>query len=125
MQKYIFGSATGIYIIDLQENTQEVPGALRVRPRSGSAGHDAPSSHQEAGPGDVFEERGRLRDVLREPAVAGPVRSRLHGRSQSITRLRSSEEMKEPAQYERLPRKEALESDGRREKLDKALVGIK
>src|SRR5207247_2438855 len=42
-----------------------------------------------------------------------------------ITRLKKLEEMKETGEYERLPKKEALELDREREKLEKALVGIK
>jgi small subunit ribosomal protein S2 len=43
----------------------------------------------------------------------------------SIGRLKKLEEMKETGEYERVPKKEALELDREREKLEKALVGIK
>src|SRR5260370_17464693 len=43
----------------------------------------------------------------------------------SIARLKKLEEMKETGEFERVPKKEALELDREREKLQKALVGIK
>src|SRR5438309_12098769 len=43
----------------------------------------------------------------------------------SIARLKKLEEMKETGEFERVPKKEALELDREREKLEKALVGIK
>ena len=43
----------------------------------------------------------------------------------SIARLKKLEEMKETGEFERLPKKEALELDREREKLEKALIGIK
>jgi small subunit ribosomal protein S2 len=43
----------------------------------------------------------------------------------SIARLKKLDEMKETGEYERLPKKEGLELEREREKLEKALVGIK
>jgi small subunit ribosomal protein S2 len=43
----------------------------------------------------------------------------------SITRLKKLDEMQETGEYERLPKKEVLELDREREKLEKALTGIK
>src|SRR5437867_11838418 len=43
----------------------------------------------------------------------------------SIARLKKLEEMKETGEFERVPKKEALELDREQEKLQKALVGIK
>jgi len=43
----------------------------------------------------------------------------------SIARLKKLEEMKETGEFDRVPKKEALELDREREKLEKALVGIK
>jgi len=43
----------------------------------------------------------------------------------SIARLKKLEEMKETGEFERVPKKEALELDREREKLEKALIGIK
>jgi small subunit ribosomal protein S2 len=43
----------------------------------------------------------------------------------SIARLKKLEEMKETGEYERLPKKEGLELDRERQKLEKALEGIK
>ena len=43
----------------------------------------------------------------------------------SIARLKKLEEMKEAGEWERLPKKEALELDRERQKLEKALIGIK
>src|SRR5919106_4583362 len=43
----------------------------------------------------------------------------------SIGRLKKLEEMKEAGEWERLPKKEALKLDRERQKLEKALIGIK
>jgi small subunit ribosomal protein S2 len=43
----------------------------------------------------------------------------------SIARLKKLDEMKETGEYERLPKKEVLGLEREREKLEKALVGIK
>src|SRR5262249_15947010 len=43
----------------------------------------------------------------------------------SLARLKKLEEMKETGEFERVPKKEALELDREREKLEKALIGIK
>jgi small subunit ribosomal protein S2 len=43
----------------------------------------------------------------------------------SIGRLKKLEEMKETGEFERVPKKEALELDRERDKLEKALIGIK
>src|SRR5213078_2771697 len=43
----------------------------------------------------------------------------------SIARLKKLEEMKETGEFERVPKKEALELDREREKRQKALIGIK
>src|SRR5204862_1260486 len=43
----------------------------------------------------------------------------------SIARLKKLEEIKETGEFDRVPKKEALELDREREKLEKALIGIK
>src|SRR5207244_10351547 len=45
--------------------------------------------------------------------------------SKSTGRLKKLEEMKETGEFDRVPKKEALELDREREKLEKALIGIK
>jgi len=73
----------------------------------------------------VFEEAGRCGMYYVNQRWLGGTLTNFATIRKSIARLKKLEEMKETGEYERLPKKEALELDREREKLEKALVGIK
>jgi len=117
MQKYIFGERNGIYIIDLQKTLKKFREAYAfVRDLAGTK-----KQAQET----VFEEASRCGMFYVNQRWLGGTLTNFATIRKSITRLKKLEEMKETGEYERLPKKEALELDREREKLEKALVGIK
>src|SRR3972149_5694970 len=104
MQKYIFGERNGIYIIDLQKTLKKFREAYAfVRDLAAGGGTM------------LFVNQRWLGGTLTNFATI----------RKSIARLKKLEEMKETGEFDRVPKKEALELDREREKLEKALIGIK
>jgi small subunit ribosomal protein S2 len=126
MQKYIFGERNGIYIIDLQKTLKKFRDAYAfVRDLSANGGTMLFIGTKKQAQETVFEEAGRCGMYYVNQRWLGGTLTNFATIRKSIARLKKLEEMKETGEYERLPKKEALELDREREKLEKALQGIK
>ncbi len=126
MQKYIFGERNGIYIIDLQKTLKKFREAYTfVRDTAAGGGNVLFIGTKKQAQDTVFEEAGRCSMFYVNQRWLGGTLTNFQTIRKSIGRLKKIEEMKEAGEFERLPKKEALELDREREKLEKALIGIK
>src|SRR2546429_9728678 len=126
MQKYIFGERNGIYIIDLQKTLKKFREAYAfVRDLGAGGGTVLFIGTKKQAQESVFEEATRCGMFYVNQRWLGGTLTNFATIRKSIARLKKLEEMKETGEFERLPKKEALELDREREKLEKALIGIK
>jgi len=126
MQKYIFGERNGIYIIDLQKTLKKFREAYAfVRDLAAGGGNVLFIGTKKQAQDTVFEEAGRCGMFYVNQRWLGGTLTNFQTIRKSIGRLKKIEEMKEAGEFDRLPKKEALELDREREKLEKALIGIK
>ncbi len=126
MQKYIFGERNGIYIIDLQKTLKKFREAYAfVRDLASRGGSVLFVGTKKQAQDTVFEEATRCGMFYVNQRWLGGTLTNFQTIRKSIARLKKLEEMKETGEMERLPKKEALILDREREKLEKALVGIK
>jgi small subunit ribosomal protein S2 len=126
MQKYIFGERNGIYIIDLQKTLKKFREAYAfVRDLAARGGNVLFVGTKKQAQDTVFEEATRCGMFYVNQRWLGGTLTNFQTIRKSIARLKKLEEMKETGEMERLPKKEALILDREREKLEKALVGIK
>src|SRR5258705_2551125 len=126
MQQYILGESNGIYIIDLQKTLKKFREAYGfVRDLAAGGGTVLFIGTKKQAQETVFEEASRCGMFYVNQRWLGGTLTNFATIRKSITRLKKLEEMKETGEYERLPKKEALELDRERAKLEKALIGIK
>jgi small subunit ribosomal protein S2 len=126
MQKYIFGERNGIYIIDLQKTLKKFREAYAaVRDLASGGGTMLFIGTKKQAQDTVFDEANRCGMFYVNQRWLGGTLTNFETIRKSIARLKKIEEMKEAGEYERLPKKEALELDRERQKLEKALIGIK
>jgi small subunit ribosomal protein S2 len=126
MQKYIFGERNGIYIIDLQKTLKKFREAYGfVRDLAAGGGSMLFIGTKKQAQDTVFEEASRCAMFYVNQRWLGGTLTNFATIRKSIGRLKKIEEMKEGGDLERLPKKEALELDRERQKLEKALIGIK
>ena len=126
MQKYIFGERNGIYIIDLQKTLKKFRDAYSfVRDLSSQGGTMLFIGTKKQAQETVFEEAARCSMFYVNQRWLGGTLTNFTTIRKSIARLKKLEEMKETGEFERLPKKEVLELEREREKLEKALQGIK
>jgi small subunit ribosomal protein S2 len=126
MQKYIFGERNGIYIIDLQKTLKKFREAYgAVRELASGGGTMLFIGTKKQAQDTVFDEASRCGMFYVNQRWLGGTLTNFETIRKSIARLKKIEEMKDAGEYERLPKKEALELDRERQKLEKALVGIK
>jgi small subunit ribosomal protein S2 len=126
MQKYIFGERNGIYIIDLQKTLKKFREAYAfVRDLAAGGGTMLFIGTKKQAQETVFEEAGRCAMYYVNQRWLGGTLTNFTTICKSIARLKKLEEMKETGEFDRVNKKEALELDREREKLEKALIGIK
>ena len=126
MQKYIFGERNGIYIIDLQKTLKKFREAYAsVRDLAAGCGTMLFVGTKKQAQETVFEEATRCGMFYVNQRWLGGTLTNFATIRKSIARLKKLEEMKETGEFERVSKKEALELDREREKLEKALIGIK
>jgi small subunit ribosomal protein S2 len=126
MQKYIFGERNGIYIIDLQKTLKKFREAYGfVRDLAAGGGTMLFIGTKKQAQETVFEEASRCSMYYVNQRWLGGTLTNFTTIRKSIARLKKLEEMKETGEFDRVPKKEALELDREREKLEKALIGIK
>jgi small subunit ribosomal protein S2 len=126
MQKYIFGERNGIYIIDLQKTLKKFREAYAyVREMAAGGGSVLFVGTKKQAQETVFEEASRCGMFYVNQRWLGGTLTNFATIRKSIARLKRLEEMRDTGEYERLPKKEGLELERERQKLEKALVGIK
>jgi small subunit ribosomal protein S2 len=126
MQKYIFGERNGIYIIDLQKTLKKFREAYGfVRDLAAGGGTLLFIGTKKQAQETVFEEAGRCQMFYVNQRWLGGTLTNFATIRKSIGRLKKLEEMKETGEFDRVSKKEALQLDREREKLEKALIGIK
>ena len=126
MQKYIFGERNGIYIIDLQKTLKKFREAYTfMRDLAAQGGTVLFVGTKKQAQEAVFEEATRCGMFYVNHRWLGGTLTNFATIRKSIARLKKLDEMKETGEYERLPKKEVLGLEREREKLEKALVGIK
>jgi small subunit ribosomal protein S2 len=126
MQKYIFGERNGIYIIDLQKTLKKFREAYAfVRDLAAGGGTMLFIGTKKQAQETVFEEAGRCGMYFVNQRWLGGTLTNFTTIRKSIARLKKLEEMKETGEFDRVGKKEALQLDREREKLEKALMGIK
>ena len=126
MQKYIFGERNGIYIIDLQKTLKKFREAYAfVRDMAAGGGTMLFIGTKKQAQETVFEEAGRCSMYYVNQRWLGGTLTNFTTIRKSIGRLKKLEEMKVTGEFDRVHKKEALELDREREKLEKALIGIK
>ncbi|HET9491198.1 MAG TPA: 30S ribosomal protein S2 [Methylomirabilota bacterium] len=126
MQKYIFGERNGIYIIDLQKTLKKFREAYAfVRDLAGNGGSVLFIGTKKQAQDTVLDEATRCAMFYVNQRWLGGTLTNFETIRKSIARLKKLEEMKEAGEWDRLPKKEALELDRERQKLEKALIGIK
>ena len=126
MQKYIFGERNGIYIIDLQKTLKKFREAYAfMRDLAAQGGTVLFVGTKKQAQEAVLEEAARCGMFYVNHRWLGGTLTNFTTIRKSIARLKKLDEMKETGEYERLPKKEVLGLEREREKLEKALVGIK
>ena len=126
MQKYIFGERNGIYIIDLQKTLKKFREAYAfMRDLAAQGGTVLFVGTKKQAQEAVLEEATRCGMFYVNHRWLGGTLTNFTTIRKSIARLKKLDEMKETGEYERLPKKEVLGLEREREKLEKALVGIK
>lgn len=126
MKKYIFGARNGIYIIDLQKTVKLYREAYKAIVDLVAEG------------GDVLfvGTKKQAQESIKEAAEnagmywvnsrwLGGMMTNFETIKKSINRLHKLETMKEDGTYELLPKKEVLQLEKKREKLEKNLGGVK
>jgi small subunit ribosomal protein S2 len=126
MQKYIFGERNGIYIIDLQKTLKKFREAYAfVRDLAANGGTLLFVGTKKQAQETVYGEATRCGMFYVNQRWLGGTLTNFATIRKSVTRLRKLEEMKETGEVERLPKKEVLGLERERQKLEKALAGIK
>jgi small subunit ribosomal protein S2 len=126
MQKYIFGERNGIYIIDLQKTLKKFREAYGfVRDLAAGGGSMLFVGTKKQAQEAVLEEATRCGMYHVNQRWLGGTLTNFATIRKSIARLKKLEEMRETGEHERLPKKEVLGLERERQKLEKALLGIK
>jgi small subunit ribosomal protein S2 len=126
MQKYIFGERNGIYIIDLQKTLKKFREAYAfVRELAAGGGTVLFVGTKKQAQETVFDEASRCGMFYVNQRWLGGTLTNFATINRSIARLKRLDEMQETGEYERLPKKEVLGLERERQKLERALVGIK
>jgi small subunit ribosomal protein S2 len=126
MRNYIFGARNGIHIVDLQKTAPLFRKAYRaVVELVSRGGHVLFVGTKKQAQEVVAEEAKRSGQFYISQRWLGGMLTNFRTIKQSIEHLKSLERMKSDGTYEALPKKEVLEREREREKLEKNLGGIK
>jgi small subunit ribosomal protein S2 len=126
MKPYIFGARNGIYIIDLQKTVQLFKDAYQFIREVASRGEyilfvGTKKQAQET----ILEQANRCGMFYVNHRWLGGMLTNFQTIKRSIDRLNKLEAMKNEEIYNLLPKKEVLELEKERSKLEKSLGGIK
>lgn len=126
MKKYIFTERNGIYIIDLQKTVRKVEEAYEAAKNIAAQGGTILFVGTKKQAHDtVREEAERCGMYYVNERWLGGMLTNFATIRRRINRLRKLEEMEQDGSLERLPKKEALELQKERARLERYLGGIK
>jgi small subunit ribosomal protein S2 len=126
MKPYIFGARNGIYIIDLQKTVQLFKEAYQfVRDICSKGEYVLFIGTKKQAQETIFEQANRCRMFYVNHRWLGGMLTNFQTIKRSIDRLNKLEAMKNEEIYNLLPKKEVLELEKERGKLEKSLGGIK
>jgi len=126
MKPYIFGARNGIYIIDLQKTVQLFKETYQfVRDITSKGEYVLFVGTKKQAQESIFEESTRCKMFYVNQRWLGGMLTNFQTIKRSIDRLKKLEAMKNEEIYSLLPKKEILELEKERVKLEKTLGGIK
>ncbi|SIS37554.1 30S ribosomal protein S2 [Salimicrobium flavidum] len=126
MKKYIFTERNGIYIIDLQKTVKKVDEAFNyVRDLAADGGKVLFVGTKKQAQDTVREEANRAGMYYINQRWLGGTLTNFKTIRKRITRLKDIERMEEDGTFDVLPKKEVMELNKEREKLEKFLGGIR
>jgi small subunit ribosomal protein S2 len=126
MKPYIFGARNGIYIIDLQKTVQLFKEAYQfVRDISAKGEYVLFVGTKKQAQETIYEQATRCGMFYVNHRWLGGMLTNFQTIKRSIDRLNKLEAMKSEEIYNLLPKKEVLELEKERSRLEKSLGGIK
>jgi small subunit ribosomal protein S2 len=126
MKPYIFGARNGIYIIDLQKTVQLFRETYQfVRDLSAKGEYVLFVGTKKQAQESILEEAGRCRMFFVNQRWLGGMLTNFQTIRRSVERLKQLEAMKNEEIYNLLPKKEIIELEKERSRLERTLGGIK
>jgi len=126
MKQYIFGARNGIYIIDLQKTVRHFKNAYTfVRDTVADGGRVLFVGTKKQAQDSIFEEASRAEQFFVNNRWLGGMLTNFTTIKQSIDRLKKIEVMAQDGTYELLTKKEVLQLEREKDKLERSLGGIK
>lgn len=126
MKRYIFGSRNGIYIIDLQQTLRRFLEAYKFIRSTAARGEKILFVGTKKQAQDIVaQEATRSQQFYVNQRWLGGALTNFSTIKQSLNRLKDYDHMNETGAWENLPKKEVLQLQKKREKLETLLGGIK
>ena len=126
MKEYIFGSRNGIYIIDLQKTVRLFKEAYKfVVDTCSKKGNILFVGTKKQAQDSIMEEAKRAGMFFINQRWLGGTLTNFRTIKKNIERLKKLESMKEDGSFEALPKKEVIQLEKERAKMEKTLGGIK
>jgi len=126
MKEYIFGSRNGIYIIDLQKTVRLFKEAYKfVADTCAKGGTILFVGTKKQAQDSVMEEAKRAGMFFVNQRWLGGTLTNFRTIKKNVDRMKKLQAMKEDGSIEALPKKEVLQLDKERGKMEKTLGGIK
>jgi small subunit ribosomal protein S2 len=126
MKRYIYGARNGIYIIDLQQTLQQFLVAYRFIRSAAARGERILFVGTKKQAQDIVsEEAERSQQYFVNQRWLGGALTNFATIRQSLNRLKEYDQMQETGAWDVLPKKEVLQLQKRRTKLEKILGGVK
>jgi small subunit ribosomal protein S2 len=126
MKEYIFGARNGIYIIDLQKTVRLFKDAYKfIVDTVAGGGNILFVGTKKQAQDSIVEEAGRAGMFFVNQRWLGGTLTNFRTIRKNIERLKKVETMKADGTFEVLPKKEVLQLEKERAKLEKTLGGIK
>jgi len=126
MKDYIFGSRNGIYIIDLQKTVRLFKEAYKFVVETVGKGQNILFvGTKKQAQDSIFEEAQRAEMFYVNQRWLGGTLTNFRTIKKNVDRLKKLEKMKGDGTFEALPKKEVLQLEKERAKMEKTLGGIK
>ena len=126
MKRYIYGARNGIYIIDLQQTLQQFLVAYRFIRSAAARGERILFVGTKKQAQDIVsEEAQRSQQFYVNQRWLGGALTNFSTIRQSLNRLKNYDQMQDTGAWDVLPKKEVLQLEKRRTKLEKILGGVK